>query len=148
MRTKIFLPALLLCIFFSCKKNDSNTGNCDKTVASIVGTYEIVKFEVGFSGVFQDFTNQIDACDLDNKILLNGDGTTLTQDVGVVCNPSSNSTGTWSISSAGKMTINDNNGGPTDISTADITSYDCSTLVLTGADPGAPSDQFRLTLKK
>lgn len=147
MKAKFFLPALLLCIFFSCKKNDNNI-NCDKTVASIAGAYTIVKFEIGFNGIFQDFTNQIDACDLDNKILLNADGTTVTQDVGVVCTPSSNSTGTWSISSAGKISINDNNGGPTDISTADITSYDCSTLVLTGADPSAPSNQFRLTLKK
>ncbi len=143
MKTKIFLATLLLCIFFSCKKSDSN-GSCDKTVASIAGTYEIVKFEAGFNGIFQDFTNQIDACDLDNKILLKADGTTVTQDVGAVCTPLSNSTGTWSISSAGKITINDNNGGPTDISTADITSYDCATLVLTGADPTAPSDQFRL----
>ena len=147
MKTKIFLPALLLCLFFSCKKNDNNS-NCDKTVASIAGTYTIVKLEVGFNGIYQDFTNQIDACDLDNKLLLNADGSTVTQDVGVVCTPPSNSTGTWTISSAHKITIDDNNGGPADIASADITSYDCSTLVLTGSDPSVPSAQFRLTLKK
>lgn len=117
-------------------------------MASIAGTYSIVKFEVGFNGAFQDFTNQLDACELDDKISLKTDGTTTTQDAGTVCSPPGNSTGTWSVMSNNKITINDNNGGPTDISTADITSFDCSTLVLTGSDPTAPADQFRLTLKK
>ncbi len=149
MKTKIFVSAVLLCILFSCKKQDDTKTNCDKTVASIAGTYSIVKIELGTNGVFEDATGLVDSCDLDDKISLNADGTTVIQDLGIVCTPPENSRGTWSISSSGQITLDDNNNsGPLDISTADITSFDCSTLVLTSPDPGIPGDQFRITLKK
>ena len=86
--------------------------------------------------------------ELDDKLSLNNNGTTAYQDLGTTCSPSGSSTGTWSISSDNKVSITDNSGSATDISVADITSYDCSTLVLTGSDPSSPSEQFRLTLKK
>jgi hypothetical protein len=140
MRTKILVSAVLLCQLFSCKKEDDTKANCDKTMASIAGTYSIVKFEVGTNGIFEDATGLLESCGLDDKISLNADGTTVSQDLGIVCTPPDNSSGTWSISS-GQLTINDNNSGPLDISTADITSFDCSTLVLTAADPGMPEDQ-------
>ena len=146
MKTKILIPAVLLLLATSCQKEESST-NCDKTVASIAGTYSIQKFEVRTNGVFLNVTSQLDPCQLDDKLSLNLNGTTTYVDLGVVCSPSGNSNGNWSISSTGKMTIDDN-GGTADISTADITSYDCSTLVLTGFDSSSPGDQFRLTLKK
>ncbi len=148
MYKKIFFSTLLLCTFFSCKKNHNNNSNCDKTPGSIAGTYSIVKYEVGLNDVFQDFTNELDVCELDDKISLKADGTTMIQDVGVICSPPGNSTGTWAISANNKITINNKNGGPTDITSADIRSFNCTTLVLTGSDPRSPSDQFRLTLKK
>ncbi|MEJ7681311.1 MAG: hypothetical protein WKG06_26370 [Segetibacter sp.] len=148
MKIKIFVSAVLLCILFSCKKQDSPKTNCDKTVASIAGTYSLVKFEVGTNGAFQDATSELEACGLDDKISLNKDGSTVTQDLGTVCSPPDNSRGSWSISPSGQITINDPNPGPIDISTADITSFDCSTLVLTASDPNSPGTQFRLTMKK
>lgn len=149
MKTKTFVSAVLLCILFSCKKQDDTKTNCDKTVASIAGTYSIVKIEFGTNGIFQDATGLVESCDLDDKISLNADGTTVIQDLGIVCTPPEDSRGTWSISSSGQIIIDDNsNSGPLDISTADITSFDCSTLVLTGSDPGIPGDQFRITMKK
>src|SRR5215210_1788918 len=127
MKTKMFVSAVLLCILVSCKKQDDTKTNCDRTVASIAGTYSIVKFELGTNGVFEDATGLVDSCDLDDKISLNADGTTVFQDLGIVCTPPENSRGTWSISSSRQITIDDNNNsGPLDISTADITSFDCS----------------------
>ena len=147
MKTAIILPAILLLILSSCQKENSTDTNCDKTVAKIAGIYSVQKLEVGVNGVFVDITSQLDACEIDDKLTLKSDGTTIYQDLGTVCSPSGNATGTWSISSTGKMTIQDN-GGSGDIDTADITSFDCSTLVLTGSNSSSPGDQVRLTIKK
>jgi hypothetical protein len=148
MKFKTLIPAALLLIVThsSCKKNDV-ANNCEKTVASIAGTYTVVKLEIGTSGTFLDVTNLLDACQLDDKLILKTDRTSNYQDLGVVCTPSESSTGTWDINTAGKMTIA-TNGGAADISTADITSFDCSTLVLTGFDASSPGTQFRLTIRK
>ncbi|MEO6720613.1 MAG: lipocalin family protein [Ferruginibacter sp.] len=147
MKTIIILPAILLLILSSCKKDKDTPTNCDKTVAAIAGIYSVQKLEVGVGGVFIDVTSQLDACEKDDKLTLKADGTTLYQDLGIVCSPSGNASGTWSISSNGKMTIHDN-GGSGDIDTAEITSFDCTTLVLTGSDSNSPGDQVRLTIKR
>lgn len=144
---KISVAATLLITLFSCSKEKSTNSGCAKTVASIAGTYSVLKAEIGLGGVFVDITSQLDVCKLDDRISLNTNGTTVYADLGTVCSPSGNSTGTWSIDASGRMTIDDG-GGSVDISTADITSFDCTTLVLTGTDPGAPGESFRLTMKK
>ncbi len=148
MKTLILIPVVLLCLLTSCGKDENSNTNCDKTMANIAGSYGIIKLEVGAGGVFQDATNQLDACEMDDKIVLNVNGTSAYQDAGVACSPSGNSTGTWSISAAGKMTIDDGSGGASDIASADITSFDCSTLVLTATDPATPGILYRLTIRK
>ena len=147
MKKLIIGSAILLCIVSSsCKKDASSNTNCDKNVASIAGTYSFVKYEAGMSGVFQDVTHDfLEPCELDDKLTLNTNGTTLYKDLGTACDPSGDETGTWAISSDGKMTIND---GTVDVSVADITSFDCSTLVLTGTETGGSGIQFRVTMKK
>lgn len=148
MKKTIFTTAVLLLLFTSCKKDKSTaSGTCNKTVADIAGTYAILKIEVGMNGVFVDITSQQDACAKDDKLTLNANGTSAYKDLGVVCSPSGDDSGTWSIDANGKMTIHDNSGS-NDISHADITSYDCHTLVLTGTDASSPTEQVRLTLKK
>ncbi len=147
MKTKIFFSALLLCVLFSCKKKDKASTNCDKTMASIAGSYSIIKLEIGTNGTFQDITNQLEACQLDDKLSLGKDGVFIYQDLGAACSPPGTTTGSWNISSSGKLTIN-GNGTAADVESADITSFDCSTLVLTEPDPTTPGDEVRLTLKK
>ena len=139
--------AIFLCIISaSCKKEKSTNTNCDKTVAAIAGTYSFIKVEAGTNGVFKEVTNDFfEPCELDDKISMNVNGTTLYKDLGTVCNPSGDEAGTWSISSAGKIIIND---GTVDVSEADITSFDCSTLIITGNDSGGSGIQFRFTMKK
>ncbi|CAN5127618.1 hypothetical protein BH11BAC5_BH11BAC5_54760 [soil metagenome] len=148
MKKIIFTTAVLLLLFTSCKKDKSTaSGTCNKTVADIAGTYAILKIEVGMNGVFLDITSQQDACEKDDRLTLNANGTSAYQDLGTVCSPSGDDSGTWSIDANGRMTIKDN-GGNDDISSADITSFDCHTLVLTGTDISSPAEQVRLTLKK
>lgn len=146
MKKLILGSAILLCIIFSsCKKDKTNNNNCDKTVAAIAGTYSFVKFEVGTNGVFKDVTHdQLEPCELDDKLTLSLNGTTDYKDLGTVCNPSGDETGTWSISSAGKMTIN---GGTANVQMADINSFDCFTLVITSIEPNT-GYQYRITMKK
>ncbi len=148
MKTKILASLLFLSLIFSCKKNNNNSSDCSKTMAAISGTYSIFKVEIGNNGVFTDATSSIDDCSKDDRLSLNSNGTTNYQDLGVKCSPPGDGTGTWSISSAGKMTITDNSGGVSDISVADITSYDCTFLVLTETDPSAPGVELRVTFKK
>jgi hypothetical protein len=137
MKKIIFTTAVLLLLFTSCKKDTSTaSGTCNKTVADIAGTYAIL-----------DLTSQQDACEKDDRLTLNANGTSAYQDLGTVCSPSGDDSGTWSIDANGRMTIKDN-GGNDDISSADITSFDCHTLVLTGTDISSPAEQVRLTLKK
>ena len=63
------------------------------------------------------------------KYLFNANGTTLYKDLRTLYNLLNDETGTWAISSAGKIIIND---GTIDVSEADLSCYDCSTLVITG----------------
>lgn len=137
-----FIPVILLLIFSSCKKEDKNT--CEKTMASIAGTYSFVKFEVGINGVYQDVNNQLESCQLDDKLILSADGKSNYQDLGVICDPNGSEMGNWSITADGKMTIND--GSNADVQSAEF-SYDCTTLILTEDEPGT-GYKYRVTLKK
>ncbi len=149
MKTKVLASLIFLPIIFSCKKNDSNSSNCSKTVASIAGTYSIVKVEVSINGSFTDFTFSIADCNRDDSLSLNSNGTTSYRDLGIKCSPPSDGTGTWGISSAGKINIRSNRGGASEVSQGDITSYDCSVLVITEPDPsGDPGSKTRVTFKK
>ena len=146
MKLKFLAPALLVVVFASCKKNETNT--CGKTMADIAGTYSISKLEFERSGAFVDFTDSLEDCNKDDKLTLNADGTSSYQDAGVACDPPENASGTWSIDSEGRMSIDDGGADIFSVSTAEITSFDCNTLVLTGISPGFAGFTFRLTIKK
>ena len=149
MKKIIIVSTSFFLILSSCtKENSSNTpATCNKTVADIAGTYSIVKLEAGIAEPLTDITtSELDACQLDDKIVLNANGTTNYQDLGVVCTPSGSENGNWSIAGDGKMTIN---AGTTDVANAEIVSFDCATLViLTNRVVSGISVKFRLTIKK
>ncbi len=129
--------------FIGCKKET----NCEKTMSSIAGTYSLIKLEIGSGGTFIDVTGELDACERDDRVTLSENGTSAYSDLGTVCSPTGDDTGTWSISSSGRMTIS-SGGGILELTDAEITSFDCETLVLTGFDSSSPGDQFRLTIRK
>ena len=149
MKTPLLITVVFLCLLFSCKKDTTTNNTCAKTVANIAGTYSPVKNEISMMNAsFADITSQWQPCERDDKLILNANGIYTYQDLGISCTPSGNSSGTWSISSPdGKFTINDT-GSAQDITNADITSFDCSTLVLTGDVSTGTGTRFRLTLKK
>src|SRR5690349_5020957 len=132
MKIKLYMSALFLCMLFSCKKQDNPPPSCDKTVASIAGAYRWVKYEIESSGVFMDVTSEVDDCGWDNILIFNKDGSYFNSDVGIVCSYTEGGgvAGSWSISPTGELTINFDDPAPTDNPIFDITSFDCSTLVL------------------
>jgi hypothetical protein len=112
-------------LFVSCKKEDNN---CAKTQATIAGTYKVVKLEEGFPGNLQDVTlDDIDPCELDNRLELRADGTSSYTDEGVVCTPNVSEDGNWRVNTNGTITFAD---GALDLEDATIVSFDCKNLVL------------------
>lgn len=141
MKLTTFTAAIIaLMVFNSCKKD--KTANCEKTMASIAGKYLITRIELGVNNNYQDADDR-DACEKDDHILLNADGTVEYKDDGTVCDASGDDSGTWTIDSNGKITIS--SVGDVYAESADITSFDCTTLVLSGTESGI---QYRVTFKK
>lgn len=149
MKKIIIVSISLFLIVSSCKKEGSATtvSTCNKTVADIAGTYSIVKVEAGLAEPLSDITNtEIKPCQIDDKLVLNANGTSLYQDAGTACSPNGSAAGTWSISSDGKISAN---LGIADVANATIVSFDCKTLVLLGDRVvSGLSVKFRVTLIK
>ena len=95
---------------------------------SLAGTYRLVKVEQGGGGSFSDMTNLVtEACQRDNTLTLNANGTYTYTDAGTACTPAENSSGNWEIDSNGKLNIGA--VGPFILDDLSITSFNCSTLV-------------------
>jgi hypothetical protein len=144
MKIKLWVSAILWCTLFSCRKQNNTQTHCEKNVASIAGTYSFVKYEGETNGVFKDLTSEVRACELDDYLTLNKDGSYVSQDAGIVCSSPGNYKGTWSLTPTGQMMLNYDDS----YVTYDITFFDCSTFVLTTlADPRSPGRE-RFTYKK
>ncbi len=149
MKKIIIVSISLFLIVSSCKKEGSATTvpTCNKTVADIAGTYSIVKVEAGLAEPLSDITNtEIKPCQIDDKLVLNANGTSLYQDAGTACSPNGSAAGNWSIGGDGKISAN---LGIADVANATIVSFDCKTLVLLGDRMvSGLSVKFRVTLIK
>jgi len=146
MKKLIVFPIVFMAIF-SCKKdkNDNTNDNpsCATNVASISGSYKIMAYtyKASASSPEIDYYTTLfpDACDRDNVLSFNANGTYQLVDAGIVCSPSGDDNGTWSLS-GNTMTV-DGDG------TA-IESFDCKTLVLANMDTQTPGDKLKITLTR
>jgi len=136
---KLTILFLSTALFFSCKKKD----DCSTNVASISGTYRITAYSYKQTPTSSevDYYSTIfpDACDRDNTLMFNTNGTYLLTDAGVVCNPSGNDNGTWSLS-GNTMTV--------DSDPTTIESFDCKTLIIYNTDIMTTGDKLKITLVK
>jgi len=116
------LPLLLL--FVSCKKEKAS---CDLSSTNIVGSYKAtaVTYKATPSSTPVDMLAFADACEKDDIIILNANGTFTYQDAGVKCDPTGDDAGSWSLNS-NVLTV--------DGEAAAVTSFDCSSMVLTFTD--------------
>jgi hypothetical protein len=92
--------ALTLLTVTSCKKKDSTPSNITPTSANLVGSYKLSKVTMTPTGstTETDVTNTwMSACEKDDVMTLNSNGTWTLTDAGTQCSPSSADSGTWSL---------------------------------------------------
>lgn len=127
MKSILSFVLVILITFSSCKKEPASN-NCSATTANLVGTYSIAKVEANIATPYADITNQyFRSCQRDDRFELKTDGTVAYSDAGTVCDPNGSVSGTWSLSSAGKVSVS---AGSIDVSDAEVVSFDCTTLIL------------------
>jgi hypothetical protein len=140
MKKFIIIP-LVLVILSSCKKDKDKT--CNLSMASAAGSYKItaVKYKATPASPEIDYYNLFftDACEKDDIITLNANGTYVFTDAGTKCVPPGDDTGTWSLS-GNTATID---GNP-----SNVDNFNCSTMTLSEADVYALGDKLILVLTR
>jgi hypothetical protein len=116
-------------IFLSCNKKDQ-TPDCSKSAVSISGSYKMtaLTYKANSSSSEQDilYLYAPDACDRDDIYMFQANGTYQLKDAGIVCTPSNDDNGTWSVAGNTMMMDGDNYV---------IESFDCKILILSQTDP-------------
>lgn len=130
-------------VISSCKKSSNGGNPCSITMANLAGTYSLLKAEQYFGGVFIDGTGFLAACQKDDHIVLNANGTASYQDLGTACSPPNDATGTWALS--GNVISAPSLGPPPGLN-GTVSSYDCTKLVILDTTSGG--DIYRITLTK
>ena len=140
------MKKLVICLFAvtwlaSCKDDEQQT--CNKDMAGIAGTYRItaVKYKANASASEVDYYNFFftDACEKDDNIVLNANGTATFNDAGTACSPPNNYSATWSVS-GNTLTLD---GDP-----ANIDNFNCSTMTVSVSDYFNPGDKIILTFTR
>lgn len=130
------VPAILL--LAGCKKD-----SCKTDAATLAGSYKVasVKYKINSSLPEADYTDEFfsEACEKDNVLTLNADGTYTITDAGVVCSPVRNESGSWSVSGS---TINVLDEDYT------ISSFNCDDLVLTYSSYFTEGDLITVTFSR
>jgi hypothetical protein len=141
MKKIILVAVILLVMVSSCKKEDSTPAPCLTDISSIAGIYKITvaKYKASSSSPEQDFFATLLACEKDNIIKLNANGTADYQDAGTVCTPNSTYSSTWSLNGS-SITM--------DGSTGTIQLFDCKKLVVVASGAIVPGDIFTVTYEK
>jgi hypothetical protein len=137
----ILLLAFFSLVFISCRK-DPPPATCTTNVASLSGTYKLtsLKYKATASSTEQDYLVLMDACERDDLVTLNSNGTYTYTDAGTVCSPNGSDNGTWSLSG---NTINSD--GVVD---GTIQNFDCATLVFYAEGIYIPGDRLTFTMTK
>ncbi|MEO6489424.1 MAG: lipocalin family protein [Ferruginibacter sp.] len=131
---KLILAVCVLASLASCKKDDNNNNNCEKSVAGIAATYKITKAVIVATGIpDQDVTTSwLTDCERNGIYILKSDKT-LTYTESGTCSDSG--TGVWDVVD-GKLTLT-STGGTYDFSGKTISSWDCTTFVVSDDLGGA-----------
>lgn len=124
MRSSLFLSsaAILFLGFTACKKSDKT--NSSKTVANVSGSYKLTALTATQGGTSFNLYDSLPACEKDNLIVLNANGSAQFVDAGTACNPPQDSTGAWHLSANADSIYMGNDA-------AYINSFDGKTLKLT-----------------
>lgn len=99
MKKLLFASAMAL-VLVSCKKDKNEDTSTPITTQSISGTYTLgsITMKMGTSPE-TDATSSMDACQRDDRMTLNVDGSAIYTDAGTKCSPAGDDTGTWALTS-------------------------------------------------
>lgn len=142
---RIFLCAAILGItVVSCKKekkDDSVPSPCVIGTAYIAGIYKTtaIRYKASSSAPEQDYFATLPACEKDDIIKLNVNGTADYQDAGTVCTPNGSYSGTWTLN--GDLITIDGTPGS-------IQLFDCKKLVVSASGVIVPGDNIIITYQK
>jgi hypothetical protein len=136
----MMLLLMVITVSSSCKKDKSE--NCTVSVGNLSQTYKLAAFtyKAHATASEQDYLAMIDACERDDNIRLNSNGTYDNIDVGVTCTPSTNDQGTWSLN--GNIITSDG------LVSGNIESFDCNRLVMVITDFYVSGDRMTITFQK
>jgi hypothetical protein len=115
----LMLSIVAVTLATSCKKSDSN---CTLDATSILGAYKVTAYtyQATASSTLVDVYASVPACQKDNIITFNSNGTYTETEGATSCSPSSASSGTWSLSGS-TLTLDGD---------ANTTTFNCTTLVI------------------
>jgi hypothetical protein len=139
---KIFGILTVLTALVSCKKDDSTPDTkCFTDILYLTGSYKTtaIKYKASNSSPEQDYFALLDACEKDDVVKLNANGTADYQDAGTVCSPNGTYSSTWSLN--GNTIIMDGTAGT-------IQSFDCKKLIVSVSGALVPGDTYTVTYEK
>jgi hypothetical protein len=140
---KLFPLLLLAALLVSCKKDKTENAGCSANVASVSGPYKFTayKYKASASSPEEDYFTVLfpDACERDDLLALNANGSWAKTDEGEVCAPPESDSGNWSLS--GNTFIKDGEQ-------LAIESFDCKTLVLVTNDVFQAGDKLKIILTR
>jgi len=137
--TFIVLSAIVL---FSCTGDKDELQPCTISTAAISGAYKIISMlykENASAPETEVFPIWFEACQRDDVLTFDTNGTYQDADAGIKCSPPDDDNGTWTLS-GNTMTI--------DSDPTTLESFDCKTLVLVNMDTQVAGDRLKITLTK
>ena len=141
---KLILLALVTAVIISCNKGKGDTAACVTDAASISGSYKITAYTYKAGPQFPeiDYMNDIfpSFCDRDNIYKFTSNGTYQIMDIGIVCSPTGDDTGTWQFLSTAALKI--------DGDEVILESFDCKTLVLVNTDTQQQGDRLKIVMSR
>lgn len=138
---KLLFLCLIVTTFISCKKDKDD--ECELTTAAMAANYKVsaVRYKATATSAETDYFNAwfTDACERDDVVSLNANGTYVFTDAGVVCSPPGDDTGTWSISG---------NNFITDGFSYNIDAHTCTSITVSTTNVLVSGDKVILVLTR
>ena len=142
---KFMLLILIISIVISCKKNKQVAATCMTDMATISGSYKITGCTYKGGPQFPEIDYMLtlfpDACDRDNIYKFSANGSYQIMDIGLVCSPPGDETGTWDMPAGTAMLKIDGD-------LVLLENFDCKSLVIVNTDTQQQGDRLKLTLSR
>ena len=141
---KIIFILSITAIIVSCKKSETPADTCTVSNTTIVGTYTLtaLKYKASSTAAEDDLFSGLAGCEKDDTYELKTDGSVVVDGGADICGgpPPPGAITSWSLTADNKTLLLDDE--------YTISSFDCTTLVLTKKDSRVPGDTKKVTYVK